>query len=126
MVDREITDGRRIARLLQAELEGLERPPFDAIAVTNQAADADTAPPDNRVFDVELAGETLASVYLQVDRISLDFSEGLLAAKERATESGLRTRPKATSPPGLLVFVENGASVKRAVDVIAAAATGES
>lgn len=124
MVDREITDGRRIATLLQAELEGLETPPFDAIAVTNEDLDADTEPPDNRAFDVERAGEHLASVYLQSDRIYLDVDEGLAAAKERAVQADLRTRPKATTPPGLLVFVENGASVKRAVDVVAAAATG--
>jgi hypothetical protein len=124
MVDREITDGRRIARLLQAELDGLERPPFDAIAVTNETAHADTEPPDNRIFDVEFAGETLATVYLQPDRISLEFNDGLPAAKEQAAAADLRTRPKATTAPGLLVFVEKGASVKRAVDVVAAAATG--
>ena len=123
MVDREITDGRRIARLLQAEVCGLAEPPFDTLTVANEDVDADTEPPDNRVFDVVRDGKTVASVFLQVDRVYLAFDVGLDAARAAAESRGLRTRPKATTPPGLLVFVENGASVKRAVDVLAVAAS---
>jgi hypothetical protein len=123
MVEREITDGRRIARLLKAEVRGLADPPFDALDVANEDADADIDPPDNRAFDVVRDGEPVASVFLQSDRIYLAFDVGLDAARAAAEDHGLRTRPKATTPPGLLVFVENGASVKRAVDVLAAAAS---
>lgn len=125
MVDREITDGRRIATLLRAEIEGLEEPPFDGMTVVEPREDGDSEHPDERSFDVEHDGETLASVFRQEDRIYLEFDGDLAAARERALDAGLRTRPKATKPPGLLVFVENGASVKRAVDVLAAAATGD-
>ncbi|MGM0397590.1 MAG: hypothetical protein ACQEQY_01220 [Halobacteriota archaeon] len=124
MVDREITDGRRIAALLRAEIEGLAEPPFDEMAVGNARADADTEPPGNRIFDVERGGELLASVFSQDDRIYLEVEGDLAAARDRAEAVGLRTRPTATTPPGLLVFVENGATVKRALDVLEAAATG--
>ncbi|WP_259517878.1 hypothetical protein [Halanaeroarchaeum sp. HSR-CO] len=124
MVDREITDGRRIADLLRAEVDGLSEPPFDEMVVGNERADADTEPPGNRIFDVERGGDSLASVYLQDDRISLEVEGDLVAARESAEAVGLRTRPKATTPPGLLVFVENGATIKRALDVLEAAATG--
>ncbi|MFB6134729.1 MAG: hypothetical protein ABEJ55_07055 [Halanaeroarchaeum sp.] len=122
MVEREITDGPRIATVLKAEIRGLQEPPFDALAVENENADADTEPPDNRAFEVDRDDETLASVHLQADRVALEFRTGLEPARERAEVHGLRTRPKASSLPKLLVFVENAAAVKRAVDVIGAAA----
>lgn len=125
MVDREITDGRRIADLLRAEIEGLAEPPFDEMAVEARRGDAGTGPDDHRVFDIQRGGDTLASVFLQDDRIYLELMGDLVAVRDRADGVGLRTRPAATTPPGLLVFVENGASVKRALDVLEAAATAD-
>lgn len=122
MVDREITEGRRIGTLLESEIDGHRSPPFDEMTVTNRDPDADPSGPGGRLFDVEYAGETLATVFVQPDRIFLSFSVALDAAESAATERGLRVRPKATTPPGLLVFVENGAAVKRGLDVLAVAA----
>lgn len=124
MVDPEITDGRRIADLLAAELRGRTSPPFDDLAVDERAAETDAgdAGPATVAFAVRVGEDRLASVVVQPDRCYLAFDAGLAAAAETAEGGGLRTRRKATRPPGLLVFVENGAAVKRAVDVLVAAA----
>ena len=45
-------------------------------------------------------------------------------AYEVARDAGLRVRPKAVEPPRLLVFVESGAEVKRALPVLRALAAG--
>lgn len=125
MVDREIRDGDRIAELLRAEIEGREVPPFDEMVVRNERVDADDIGADTPVFEVAYRGTTLASVYRQPDRIYLEFDTALDATRDRAVAEDLRTRPKATTPPGLIVFVEMGASAKRALDVLAVAAAGE-
>ncbi|MFB6070947.1 MAG: hypothetical protein ABEJ76_07970 [Halanaeroarchaeum sp.] len=122
MVEREITDGRRIAELLAAELEGRSDPPFDAVALVDENWDAEPDGPGGRVFTVRYAGTSLADVVIQPDRAHLDLDVGLADAERAAAANDLRARPKATTPPGLLVFVENGAAVKRATDVLVAAA----
>lgn len=122
MVDREIRDGDRIADLLQAEIEEREVPPFDEMAVRKERVDARETEPETPMFEVAYRGTTLASVYRQPDRIYLEFDTALDATRDRAVTEDLRTRPKATTPPGLIVFVETGASVKRALDVVGAAA----
>ncbi|MFB6125445.1 MAG: hypothetical protein ABEJ59_05750 [Halanaeroarchaeum sp.] len=124
MVDREISDGERIVALLAAELRGRTSPPFDDLAVDEDAAETDAgdAGPGTVAFAVRAGDERLATVVVQPERCYLAFDAGLAAAADAAEDTGLRTRPKATSPPGLLVFVENGAAVKRAVDVLVAAA----
>ena len=61
--------------------------------------------------------ELLATAHVHDDRIHLALRIAQEMAHEQATALDLRTRPKATTPPQTLVFVESGAEVKRAVRV---------
>jgi hypothetical protein len=123
MVEDRITDGTRIAELLSSEVTGNENPPFDALSVTNADPDVAPSPDGERAYDVEAAGERLARVFVQPDRARVELDSGLDAARETASDRGLRTRPVASQPPRLVVFVESGAHAKRALDVLGAAAT---
>jgi hypothetical protein len=126
MVEESITDGYRIAELLSSEVTGLERDAIDELSVVD--ADPDVEPSDDGAFAYGIDhGETrLADVYVQPDRAYLEVRASVDAAKDAAAAVGLRVRPKATTPPRTLVFVEQGAFVKRALDVLVAAAEAES
>ncbi|MCT9097458.1 hypothetical protein [Haloarchaeobius sp. HME9146] len=121
MVEDRTTDGVRLAQLLSSELDGREDGEFARFAVEN--ADRDVEPTDDgaRAYEVTRDGEPFAVVFVQPDRIRIELEVGLDAAVEKAKQVGLRVRPKATQPPKTLVFVEDGAEVKRATDVVDAA-----
>lgn len=123
MVEDRETDGKRLAELLSSEVTGHENDPYDRLAVTH--ADPDVAPTADgaHAYDVELDGERLAQVFVQSDRARVELDAGLDAARETAADGGLRVRPVASEPPRLVVFVESGVDVKRALDVLGAAAT---
>lgn len=143
MVDERVTDGRRIAQLLAAELRGHERDTLGRLAVTDvrdvQGSEhgefaygvallpaGETA--DRRNPDVETreAVERLADVYVHLDRARVEFrlapDAAADAGREAAAEdeSGLRVRPKATDPPRTLLFLESGIAAKRALPVFRA------
>jgi hypothetical protein len=143
VVDERVTDGRRIAQLLAAELRGHERGALGRLAVTDIrdvegsehgefAYGVALLPPgetaDRRNPDVETRGvvERLADVYVHTDRARVEFriapdtaaDAGQDAAAE--AESGLRVRPKATTPPRTLLFLESGVAAKRALPVFQA------
>lgn len=122
MVDREITEGPRIAELLDAEIDGRTEPPLDVLSIADRDPAADPSGHGGRIFDVHADGRPLAHVVVQPDRLSLEFVAGVEAAREAATDADLRVRPTASTPPRTLVFVETGAAVKRATDVLVAAA----
>jgi hypothetical protein len=79
----------------------------------NGAGDGVREPDQNR---------ELAEVFVHPDRARVEFVAGQEAAAEAAAaeDTGLRVRPKAVYPPRTLVFVEDGAAVKRAVTVFEA------
>ncbi|MFB6110466.1 MAG: hypothetical protein ABEJ60_06290 [Halodesulfurarchaeum sp.] len=114
MVEEEIHDADRIAALLRAEIEGLSDPPLDALTV--QVPDAE--PPAFVVTDD--AGPVFEAT-TQDDRVVLDFRREPAAVAASAREGGLPARPKATTPPGTVVFLERAAAVKRVIDVLRAA-----
>lgn len=135
MVERESTDGNRIASLLAAELAGFEDPPFSAIEIDEspevavspdesgeRARSRDESPADSNgtepAYRVAHDGEALFEVVAQPDRIYLEFGRLQAEIREAAETAGLRVRPKATRPPATLVFVERGADVKRVIDVL--------
>ena len=120
VVDR-VTDGKRIAELLASELDGRSDPPLDRLAVVNADRAVEGTTEGARAYDVERDGETFATVFVHEDRARVELRDGLDAARETATAEGLRVRPKAVTPPRLLLFVESGAAVKRAVTAVAAA-----
>ncbi|GAB7020136.1 hypothetical protein [Halostagnicola bangensis] len=126
MVEKRITDGRRIAELLSSELDGREDGHLEHLAVVNADADVEPTADGARAYDVEREGESgettrFARVFIHDDRAHVEFERGQDRAAAVAESSGLRVRPKATTPPKTLVFVEDGGEVKRASDVFDAA-----
>lgn len=138
MVEDRIADGKRIAQLLSSELDGREDGGLDRVAVTNADRDVEPTTDGARAYDVTLddsssngddsdddgTDDRLAQVFVQDDRARLEFVEGQDVAAEAGEELELRVRPKATQPPRTLVFVESGAAVKRATDVVQAVLDG--
>jgi hypothetical protein len=123
MVEDRVTDGRRIAQLLASELTARTDGPLAGVALTDVDRDAEPSPDGTLAYRVKLEGRVLAGAYLQPGRLRLEFRAGVGRAADAAREAGLRVRPKAIEPPRTLVFVENGAEVKRALDVVRAVAT---
>ena len=144
MVESRVTDGERIAELLAAEIEGRSDGGLGRLSVTNVEADAEPGHHGDCIFDVVRAekpvsgdvpdgsnigdatgesrtesstDELVATAHVHDDRIHLALRTAQEEAHERAAALDLRTRPKATTPPQTLVFVESGAEVKRAVRV---------
>jgi hypothetical protein len=122
MVEERIEDGHRIAQLLASEITGRESGALAALAVVD--ADPDVEPTDDGAFayGIDRDGQRLADVFVQPARAYVEVRDGVEAAVEEAEDADLRVRPKATDPPRALVFVESGAAVKRAVDVLVAVA----
>ena len=123
MVVERITDGRRIAELLASEVDGRADSSLDRLAVVDADRDAEPTADGAFAYGIEADGEAFAEVYVQPDRARIELRVGLGAAREAATARGLRVRPKAVEQPKLLLFVESGAEVKRAVAVLVAALT---
>jgi hypothetical protein len=129
MVERRLSDGKRIAQLLASEIDGLGGPLESASVVD---ADPDVEPTVGGAFayavavdDAADAGDDtsddrIATVFVQPDRARVEFDTDQRRVAERAADADLRVRPKATQPPRTLVFVEDGAQVKRAVRVFEA------
>lgn len=122
MVEDTETDGKRLAALLSSELTGHENPPFDRVSVANADPDVEPTAAGAKAYDVRLESDRLGVVYVMPDRARLELFDGLEAAEHEAEQRGLRTRPVGGQPPKVVVFVENGAEVKRAFDVVGAAA----
>ncbi|WP_290813600.1 hypothetical protein [Halovivax sp.] len=125
MVEERVTDGRRIAELLASEIDGREDGGLGRLSVTNADPDVEPSADGARAYDVtsgESSGDArrVATVHVHEDRAHVSFREAQETAHETAADVGLRTRPKAVRPPQTLVFVESGAEVKRATDVLAA------
>ncbi|MGQ3411023.1 hypothetical protein ACT4ML_02010 [Natrinema sp. LN54] len=118
MVEDRITDGRRIAQLLASELDGREDGELARFAVTNADRDVEPTADGARAYDVTRDDERIARAFVHDDRAHLEFEAAQDAAAEAASDVDLRVRPKATNPPRTLVFVESGAEVKRATDVV--------
>jgi len=128
MVEDRTTDGKRIAQLLSSEVSSREDSGLDALDIVN--ADADVEPSADGELAYEIAREggeaddatdaVLAEVYVHEDRARVEFRERADAAAEAAESGDLRVRPKAVQPPRTIVFVEDGAEVKRATDVFVA------
>lgn len=128
MVERRLSDGKRIAQLLASEIEGLGGP-LDPAAVVD--AEPDVEPTVDGAFayavavdavapETEDGSERIAAVFVQPERVRVEFVVGQRRAARTASEEDLRVRPKASHPPRTLVFVEDGADVKRVNSVFEA------
>ncbi|WP_255148807.1 hypothetical protein [Halorarius halobius] len=115
--DRE-TDGTRIAELLSSEIHGRDSGPLGRLSVVD--ADRDVEPTEFGAFayGIDRDGERVADAHVHPDRAHIEFRVGVDTAARAGEAAGLRVRPKAVDPPRTLVFVESGADVKRATDVL--------
>ncbi|EFW89965.1 hypothetical protein ZOD2009_22327 [Haladaptatus paucihalophilus DX253] len=118
MVEDRITDGVRIAQLLSSEFDGREDPPLDSVAVVNADPDVEPSEDGALAYELERNGDPAAKVFVHPDRVRIELTDEIEAVERKAAESGIRVRPKAVRPPRVLVFVESGAEVKRAVDAV--------
>jgi hypothetical protein len=120
MVEERVTDGRRIAQLLASEIRGHERGPLDRLTVVD-VEDVEGSEFGEFAYGVDrsVGNERVrvADVYVHDERARVEFREAADAAADAGREAGLRTRPKATTPPRTLVFVESGVEVKRVLPV---------
>ncbi|MFB6178427.1 MAG: hypothetical protein ABEI77_01730 [Halorientalis sp.] len=122
MVEKRITDGKRIAQLLASEITGRETGVLADLAVVDADPDAEPSEDGTFAYGVAISDDRLADAYVQPDRAYLELRESLDAGTKRADSEDLQVRLKAVEPPRTLVFVENGAEVKGAVEVLIAAA----
>ena len=141
MVTDRLTDGVRIAELLASEVTGNEsglrgltvadadrdvEPAADGalayriVRERDGAADGDGSAEADATADGHGPGEPVAAVYVQPDRARIEAIAAPDAAAEAAAAADLRVRPKAVHPPRTLVFVEDGAGVKRALTALEA------
>lgn len=114
MVDRRLSDGVRIARLLASELEG-HGGRLAGVTLADADPDAEPTADGTLAFAVERDGRRLAAVYVHPDRARIEFVDAPADAATAARERGLRTRRVAADPPRTVAFVEDGAAVKRAL-----------
>ncbi|PSQ14306.1 hypothetical protein BRD02_09860 [Halobacteriales archaeon QS_8_69_73] len=130
MVDDELSDGERIARLLSSEIHGHERGVLGRLSVADARETVEPTEQGTLAFAVAAGDDggngdegderRIAEVYVHPDRSHVEFRVGARTAAEAGHRAGLRVRPKAVEPPRTLVFVENGAEVKPALRVVRA------
>jgi hypothetical protein len=118
MVTDRLSDGRRIAQLLASELTGgVDQ--LTRLSVTDADPDVEPTTDGALAYTVRLDAEAedaetepVAEVYVQSDRVRVEFRVALDVAVDVGHEQDLRVRPKAVRPPRTIVFVEDGAQVK--------------
>lgn len=134
MVADRLTDGVRIAQLLASEVTGNESglrglTVVDADPDVEATTDGTLAYRIAREYDGEETAEApdpdaprdpVAEVFVQPDRARIEAIAAPEAVATAATGADLRVRPKASRPPRTLVFVEDGAQVKRALPALEA------
>lgn len=120
MVEERTTDGKRIAQLLSSEVSGREDSGLASLEVVDADPGVEGTTDGELAYEIDHDGSSFAAVYVHEDRARIEFRNGVETAAEAADEAGLRVRPKAVEPPRTLVFVEDGAEVKRATDVLVA------
>ncbi len=124
MVTERVTDGRRIAELLASELTARTDGQLSDLGVADADSDAEASAAGTFAYAVTVDGDEpirLAEAFVHPDRLRLEFRAELETVSSAAAAADLRVRPK--DGPLVLVFVSDGAGIKRALPVIAAAAS---
>ncbi len=115
MIHDRLDDGTRIAQLLASELTG-DRDDLAQLSVTDADPDVEPTPDGALAYRVVHGSDdtktTIAEVFVQPDRVRVEFLVVVDDSAQAADSAGLRVRPKAVRPPRTLVFVEDGAQVK--------------
>lgn len=146
MVEDRVTNGKRIAQLLASELDGREDGSLDRVTVVNAREAVESSEGGTRAYNVAVDNLVVASVSLHPDRAEVAFVDDVETALGAAESAGLGTRresrgsgesprsgersgaaegsgSRGTSGQGVVVSVESGAEVKRAIDVVIAVAS---
>lgn len=122
MVGDRITDGHRIGQLLASEVTGRESGVLGDMTIVDANPDVDPTDDGAFAYRVTLAEDSIAEAYVHPNRLRVELLTGVERGRAAAERVDLRVRPKAVEPPRTLVFVESGAEVKPAVDVLVAVA----
>jgi hypothetical protein len=122
MVEERLENGRRIAQLLASEVDGRTDGELDSLSITEANTEVEPTVEGAFAYGIRVEEKSekqqIASVYVHPDRVHIEFSADYESVVAAAESEGLRVRPKAVHPPKTLVFVEDGAQVKRAVSVV--------
>lgn len=119
MVEDRITDSRRVAQLLASELSGLETGPLADVSVVDADPGAAPSPEGTVAYAIADGEDRVGEVSLYPDSVRLRLSAG--ASGDTVLPSDDESAPPVSveSTDGELVMaVEYGAGVKRAVDVV--------
>lgn len=120
MVAERTTDGVRIAQLLASEVTG-GWGELTELSVTDADVDVEPTADGALAYRLTLPDTTVvAEVFVHPDRARVEFRVAPDVAAEAGSDAGLRVRPKAVRPPRTIVFVEDGAEVKRVLPAFAA------
>jgi hypothetical protein len=120
MVERRISDGRRLGQLLASELTGLSVGVLADVSVTDADPDARPSESGTEAYRIAFEGTVVASVRLYPEHATV------CLRGERAWPDDVRpsetepTRPSETEActPASVLRVTDGAGVKRAVDAL--------
>jgi len=122
VVDR-LHDGVRIAQLLASEVTG-DQGRLNALSLTDADTDVEPTLDGTLAYRITREDEPIVDAYVQPDRLRLEFA--IDAVAEAASDADLRVRPAGGESPRTLVFLEDGAAVKRVLPALRAAVETES
>lgn len=111
MVDRRVTNGKRIGQLLASELAGLEVGPLAAVSVVEADPDATPGEGGTEAYRIAYHGTEIASVLLYPDHAAVCLHDN------RTWPDGVST-DETTLDDASTLCVQAGAAVKRAVDAL--------
>ena len=117
MVKDRLTDGKRIAQLLASELDARENGPLARVAVVDADREATPSEDGTEAYTIAVDESPVGTVTLFPDHASVRLETAVEAVLDAATEHGLDAE---RDSEGIVVRVESGAAVKRAVDTVAA------
>jgi hypothetical protein len=113
MVDERITDGKRLAQLLASELTGLETGPLADVAVVDADPGVTPTPDGAEAYAIDHRGRHVGRVCVSPDEV-----EVRLDVAPRGIDPSALSVPAEERADGVVLSVESGAAVKRAVDAI--------
>jgi len=119
MVTDRLRDGVRIAQLLASEVTG-DQGRLETLSVAEADTDVEPTLDGALAYRIARGEEPIVDAYVQPDRLRLEFRAAIDAVAEAASDAGLRVRPAGGESPRTLVFLEDGAGVKRVLPALRA------
>jgi len=123
MVEDRTTDGKRIAQLLSSELSGRDRGPLAAVSVVDADPDAEPTEGGTVAYGVAVGDERVGSVWLYPGAAECEvvLEGGASALRETVRGPDLTVvQPDPAAEGEVVLRIESGAAVKRAVDAVVA------